>query len=352
MTNPSSYLFAGSGSKDFKEYLKSKDLTKNKVFILVDSNTKKSCLDKLISDFAELQNADTVLIRSGEQYKTLETCQTIWKNLTENYAERSDLIINLGGGVVTDIGGFAASVYKRGIPFCNVPTSLLGMIDASVGGKTGVDFMGLKNTIGLFAPAEKTFIDIDYLQTLPREQLNSGYSELLKIALVASKPLWEELQSFEYRDIVSKPEIIYAAVMLKDTIVKQDPREKNIRKVLNFGHTIGHAIESYSIAHGKNPLLHGDAVAIGMICETWISNKVCGLPETIMQEIIDMIVASSGKYKLNIEKAEVLRMIRNDKKNSSSKINFTLLNGIGDACIDQHFSEELIFEALSYYFYL
>ena len=175
---------------------------------------------------------------------------------------------------------------------------------------------------------------------------------MLKIALVASKPLWEELMTFEYNDIINKPDIIAEAVRLKDGIVQQDPQEENIRKKLNFGHTIGHAIESYSIIHGKNPLLHGDAVAIGMICETWISNKVSGLSDALTAEIINKVVVSSGKYKLNVDKAELLRMLRNDKKNSGSRINFTLLGDVGDARIDQTFSEELIFEALSYYFYL
>ena len=310
------------------------------------------CLDKFVTDFPELQNADYIVVRNGEQFKSLESCQLIWKNLTDNFAERNDLLINLGGGVITDMGSFAASVYKRGMQFCNVPTSLLAMIDAAIGGKTGVDFMGLKNMLGSFAPANSTYIDIDYLKTLPREQLNSGYSELLKIALVASKPLWEELMTFEYNDIINKPDIIAEAVRLKDGIVQQDPQEENIRKKLNFGHTIGHAIESYSIIHGKNPLLHGDAVAIGMICETWISNKVSGLSDALTAEIINKVVVSSGKYKLNVDKAELLRMLRNDKKNSGSRINFTLLGDVGDARIDQTFSEELIFEALSYYFYL
>ncbi len=347
-----SYLFAPTGKDKFKEYLQKVDVSKNKTFILMDTNTKKQCLDKFVTDFPELQNADYIVVRNGEQFKTIESCQLIWKNLTDNYADRSDLLVNLGGGVITDMGSFAASVFKRGMQFCNVPTSLLAMIDAAIGGKTGVDFMGLKNLLGSFAPANNTYIDIDYLKTLPREQLNSGYSELLKIALIDSKPLWTELLTFEYNDIVNKPDIIAEAVRLKDAIVQQDLYEENIRKKLNFGHTIGHAIESYSIMHGKNPLLHGDAVAIGMICETWISNKVCGLSDALTAEIIDKVVVSSGKYKLNVDKAELLRMMRNDKKNSGSRINFTLLADVGDARIDQTFSEELIFEALNYYFYL
>ena len=352
MNTSPTYLFAPNDKAKFKEYLQSVDVSKIKSFILMDTNTKKMCLDKFVTDFPELQNADYIVVRNGEQFKSLESCQLIWKNLTDNFAERNDLLINLGGGVITDMGSFAASVYKRGMQFCNVPTSLLAMIDAAIGGKTGVDFMGLKNMLGSFAPANSTYIDIDYLKTLPREQLNSGYSELLKIALVASKPLWEELMTFEYNDIINKPDIIAEAVRLKDAIVQQDPQEENIRKKLNFGHTIGHAIESYSIIHGKNPLLHGDAVAIGMICETWISNKVSGLSDALTAEIINKVVVSSGKYKLNVDKAELLRMLRNDKKNSGSRINFTLLGDVGDARIDQTFSEELIFEALSYYFYL
>ncbi len=352
METESQYLFAPADYNAFVEYLSQKEQSGCRFYILTDENTKKHCLPAFVKNTPHIDSYTGITIASGEAHKNLKTCEIIWKALTDDFAGRNSLLINLGGGVITDIGGFAASVYKRGIPHCNVPTSLLGMVDAAVGGKTGVDFMGLKNMIGAFAPSEKTFIDITYLQTLPEEHMRSGFSELLKIALVCGKQLWQQLQDIGYKDILSHAEIIAAAVSLKREIVSKDPLEKDIRKSLNFGHTIGHAIESYSIIHGKNPLLHGDSVAIGMICETWLSNKVSGLSDEETKSIIDKIAGSCGKHKLNIEKSELLRMIRNDKKNADSKINFTLLSAVGTACIDQHFSEKLIFEALDFYYYL
>jgi 3-dehydroquinate synthase len=347
-----SYLYAPSDQEVFFEYLNQKNLSGCKFFIITDENTKKHCLDKFVRNTPHIENYTNICIPSGETNKNLKTCEVIWKTMTEDFAGRNSLLINLGGGVISDMGGFAASVYKRGIPHCNIPTSLLGMVDAAVGGKTGVDFMGLKNVLGTFTPAENTYIDVSYLQTLPEEHLQSGFAEMLKLALVFNKNLWEELMPLSYNDIISRPDIISLSIELKNAIVHIDPIEKGFRKILNFGHTIGHAIEAYSIIHGKNPLLHGHAVAIGIICETWLSNKVSGLGDDETKVIIDKVVDSCGKHKLNIEKSELLRMIRNDKKNAGSKINFTLLTHIGNACIDQHFSEKLIFEALDFYYYL
>lgn len=352
MEPQTSYLFAPDDFGAFADYLDKKNQSGCRFYILTDENTKKHCLDKFVKNTPHIENYTNICVSSGEAHKILKTCEMIWKTLIDDYAGRNSLLINLGGGVISDMGGFAASVYKRGIPHCNVPTSLLGMIDAAIGGKTALDFMGLKNILGTFTPAENTYIDTSFLQTLPEEQLRSGFAELLKIALIADKKLWEQLLPVGYKDILAKPEIISSAIILKDKIVQNDPKEQGFRKVLNFGHTIGHAVEAYSVQHGKNPLLHGDAVSIGMICETWISNKVGGLPDDEMNAIIDKIIATVGKFKLNLEPNELLRMIRNDKKNAGSKINFTLLNSIGKASIDNHFSEKLIFEALKYYFYL
>lgn len=349
METQAPYLFAPADSDAFIEYLYKKNQSGCRFYILTDENTKKHCLDKFVMNTPHIENYTNITIASGEANKNLKSCELIWKALSDDFAERNSLLINLGGGVISDIGGFAATVYKRGIPHCNVPTSLLGMIDAAVGGKTGVDFMGLKNMIGLFSDAEMTCIDITFLQTLPEEHLRSGFAELLKIALIADTGLWHALSGLGYKDVISHPEIIATAVRLKNQIVQQDPWEKDLRKSLNFGHTIGHALESYSIIHGKHPLLHGDAVAMGMICETWLSNKVSGLSNSDTKTIIDKIVDSCGKHKLNIEKSELLRMIRNDKKNAGSKINFTLLSGLGSVLTNQHFSEKLIFEALDFY---
>ncbi len=352
MKTHSTYLFDPLDFKAFSDYLDEKNQSGCSFFILMDENTKTHCLKPFIKNFPQLCNYNAITIPLGEINKSLKTCENIWKNLIENFAGRNTLLINLGGGVISDMGGFSASVYKRGIPHCNVPTSLLGMIDAAIGGKTALNFMGLKNILGSFTPAEKTYINTAFLETLPEEHLRSGFAELLKIALISDKDFWNQLGGLGYKDIIHKPKLIFSAIKLKDKIAQDDPYEKGLRKVLNFGHTIGHSVESYSILHGKNPLQHGDAVAIGMICETWLSNKVCGLHDDEMNLVIEKIVSSVGKFKLNIEPNELLRMIRNDKKNAGSKIMFTLLNHIGDACVDMHFSEKLIFEALNYYFYL
>jgi 3-dehydroquinate synthase len=350
--NPESFpscLFAPDDRDAFNHYLVKKKLSGCRFFILVDKNTKKHCVDKLIHSFPVLENQNIIKVPAGEENKTLDTCVHIWETLAKEYAERNSMLINLGGGVITDIGGFTASVYKRGILHCNVPTSLLGMVDAAIGAKTGIDFAGLKNILGTFRHAGITYVDPAFLQTLGDDHMRSGFAELLKIALVADKELWLQLQNLHYKDIPGNTDIIAEAVKLKEKIVDKDLLEHGLRKILNFGHTIGHAVESFSIEHDKKPLLHGDAVAIGMICETWISNKVTGLPDAVMKQIIDKIVGVSGKFKLKIKGKEFMRMLHNDKKNAGSKIMFTLLKSIGEASFDNHFDDNLIFDSLKFY---
>lgn len=343
------YLYAPADNNSFGKYLKEKLSGHTGIYILLDENTKKFCKDPLLSIFPELEAAKEILIRSGEQQKNLETCNNLWLKLIENHADRHSLLINLGGGVITDLGGFAAASYKRGITFCNIPTTLLGMTDAAVGGKTGLDYEGMKNIIGSFSFAEKTYINPEFLKTLPERQLKSGFSELLKIALVSDKPFWKKLKPLNYSDIPDRSDLIKKAVGLKCNIVSEDPLEKNVRKKLNFGHTIGHAVESYSMMHDKKPLLHGEAVAIGIICESWISNKKCGLPDLQLLEIQEKMVSACGKQKFKFEKNGLMEFIKNDKKNDKGKNNFTLLPGIGVACIDNYLNDDVIIEALDYY---
>lgn len=349
MSIKNKYLFAPADNDVFRHYLAGKLSAKSRIFILMDENTKKFCKSTLVDGFPELEQAVEIRVNSGEENKSLETCNNIWLKMIESHADRHSLLINLGGGVISDLGGFAASSYKRGISFCNIPTTLLGMIDASIGGKTGVDFDGIKNVIGCFSYAEKTFISPAFLKTLPERQLNSGFTEILKIALVTDKLFWKKLGPLKPADVEQKPELIKKAVALKNKIVDDDPTEKNIRKKLNFGHTIGHAVESFPLIHDKKNLLHGEAIAIGMICEAWISKKKNLLSGSELDEIIYKLLRFTRKYKLTNEKKELLKLMRNDKKNTSRNINFTLLNGIGDAGIDHYIDEKLISESLMFY---
>jgi len=343
------YLFAAADQKYFSHYLEKKVSENYRFFILIDENTKKYCYKKLIKDFPVLADAKEIIIKSGEKEKTLETCNYIFTKLIENHADRYSILINLGGGVITDMGGFAASVYKRGIAFCNVPTSLLAMVDAAVGGKTGLDFDGLKNAIGCFNIAEKTYIDPGFLNTLPERHLRSGYAELFKIALVSDKLLWKKLMKLDFKTITDSQDIIKKAVELKNHIVMQDPTEKGFRKVLNFGHTIGHAVESYSLMHDKKPLLHGEAIAIGMICESWLSYKTMALPEKDLEQISTKLIECFGKVKLVAEKMNLLKLMQNDKKNRKQVKSFSLLSGIGIPSIDCLPSDRLITESLDFY---
>ena len=349
MKKTGKYLFSDTDKNNFRKYLQEKTESGSSLFILMDENTKKSCKSKLTDDFPILKNAGEIVIKSGEQHKTLETCNHIWLKLIAHHADRHSMLINLGGGVITDLGGFAAASYKRGINFCNIPTTLLGTIDAAIGGKTGLDYQGMKNVIGCFSFAEKTYINPEFLTTLPERHIKSGYAELLKIALISDKLLWKQLQPQDIKDLSSLTTLIKKAVLLKDKIVQQDPLEDHTRKTLNFGHTIGHAIESYSLEHDKKPLLHGEAVAIGMICESWISKKKKMLSGSELDEIIFKLIRCSFSEKYKIDFDGLSAFLINDKKNSGLKINFSLLQGIGKAQIDNFIDEKMISEAVMFY---
>lgn len=346
------YLFAENDRKSFGKYLQEKHAANCSIFILMDENTNKHCKKKLTDDFPVLQTAREIIIRSGEINKNIEACNLIWKKLIEAHADRHSLLLNLGGGVITDIGGFAASVYKRGITFCNIPTTLLAMTDAAAGGKTGINFQSLKNVVGSFRTAEITYIDTTFLKTLPSGHMRSGFAELLKIALVADKKFWKELVKMNFYELADNPKIIQKALALKEGIVSQDPEEKGLRKLLNFGHTIGHSIESYSLLHEKESLLHGEAVAIGILCEAYISYITGMLPEKQLKEIAKTLLTIFGKYKGNLKEKELLHFIMNDKKSVNSKHNFTLLKNIGEGCIDNFVNEKMISASLQYYAHL
>ena len=301
--------------------------TYSKVAVLVDENTKRDCLFKL----PQIENALIIEIKSGEKYKNLNTCNFIWEQLTTNNFDRNALLINLGGGVIGDIGGFCAATYKRGLEFIHIPTTLLAMVDASVGGKAGIDFKGFKNQIGIFNNPNAVLIYPKFLETLAENELKSGFAEVVKHALILDKSLWLKLKNTPFTDL-DWEDIIDTSVQIKNKIVLADPFEKGERKKLNFGHTLGHAIESYYLEK-RTPISHGEAVFMGMILETKISN----LSETDKNEIKNYVL-SNFALPYTPKKSSLHKFLKNDKKNQNGKINFTLLNGIGNCSLDNLFS--------------
>ena len=301
--------------------------TYSKVAILVDENTKRDCLFKL----SQIEKALIIEIKSGEKYKNISTCNFIWEQLTINNFDRNALLINLGGGVIGDIGGFCAATYKRGLEFIHIPTTLLAMVDASVGGKLGIDFKGFKNQIGLFNNPKAVFISSEFLETLEESELKSGFAEVVKHALISDNSLWVKIKNTPFTDL-DWEDITDTSVQIKNKIVLADPFEKGERKKLNFGHTFGHAIESYYLEK-RTPISHGEAVFMGMILEAEISD----LSETNKNEIKNYILSNFAlPYTPN--KTYLHKFLLNDKKNQNEKINFTLLNGIGNCSIDNLFS--------------
>lgn len=330
------------------EYLRPYETSK--IFILVDENTLEYCIPTLLLENKALHNAEIIEVESGEENKTLDICYQIWKTMSDFKADRNSLLINLGGGVITDMGGFIASTYKRGVDFINIPTTLLSQIDASVGGKTGVDFEGLKNIIGVFNEPKGVFVYPNFLQTLNQREKLSGYAEALKHGLIKDEKYWEKLSEGKLLDEAHLEDLILSSVHIKNEIVLNDPLEKGERKLLNFGHTIGHAVESYSLIHDQKPLLHGEAIAIGMICESYLSNAKNGLSALALKTISKEITAIYPSYLLDESNYhQLIELMKNDKKNESSGINFTLLTKIGNASFNKEVDVELILESLNYY---
>ena len=299
----------------------------SQVAILVDENTKRDCLSKL----PQIENALIIEIKSGEEYKNISTCNFIWEQLTINNFDRNSLLINLGGGVIGDMGGFCAATYKRGLEFIHIPTTLLAMVDASVGGKLGIDFKGFKNQIGLFNNPKAVLISSEFLETLAESELKSGFAEVVKHALISDNSLWLKLKNTPFTDL-DWEDIIDTSVQIKNKIVLADPFEKGERKKLNFGHTFGHAIESYYLEKGT-PISHGEAVFMGMILET----KISDLSESDKNEIKNYVL-SNFALPYTPKKSSLHKFLINDKKNQNGKINFTLLNGIGNCSLDNLFS--------------
>lgn len=321
----------------------------SRCFVLTDEHTSAHCLPLLQTYLSAADNYDLIEVSAGEESKTIEFCEGIWNTLIDFGADRHALMINLGGGVIGDMGGFAASVYKRGIDFVQVPTTLLSQVDASVGGKTGIDFNNLKNILGTFTSPKAVFIEPAFLETLPSRQILSGYAEMLKHGLIQDAAYWNLLK---VQDVSVAPaaELVYQSVAIKNKVVVADPLEKGFRKCLNFGHTVGHAVETYSLQNDKDHLTHGEAIAIGMICEAWLSHKKAGLSAGELEEICTVLTGLYPKYDLDDSCHTLLHtLMKTDKKNQNGLINCTLLNQIGQCSIDHICTEEELCESLSYY---
>ncbi len=320
---------------------------KNQIFILTDQNVEKLVLPKLHL----LQEYPKFTIAPGEKSKNIDTATQIWDFLTTNKANRDALLINLGGGVITDLGGFVASTYKRGIQFINIPTTLLAQVDASIGGKTGVDFEHYKNLIGTFSSPLAVIINTSLLSTLTQRQFIAGYAEMIKHALLAGETDWQLIKSFNLQQIDYQllQVLVEKSINFKLQVVEKDPYEKDYRKVLNFGHTIGHAIETFFLQ--KNiEILHGEAVAIGIITETYLSNQKFILDFNKVFEITGYIIKIFPKPRIAYEDYEQLyKIMLHDKKNKDGQIHFTLLRAIGQPEINQTCTKNSIFEALNFY---
>ncbi len=322
----------------------------DKLFLVVDQNSDRFCLP-LLCDTPCFEKFKKIVIPAGEENKLLSSVEKIWFFLSRNGADRKSLVVNLGGGMVTDLGSFAASTFKRGVQFINIPTTLLAQVDASVGGKTGFNFNGLKNEIGVINQPLQVIIDTRFLKTLDHDNLISGYAEMIKHGLIHSQDHLAELQKFDLQhpDYAILQGMIAHSVIIKNYFVERDPNENNIRKALNFGHTIGHAFESLSLHNGQ-PLLHGHAVVFGMITELYLSHIISGFPDGNMHFLSKWLIAVYGKYQLSAADYEALyELMGHDKKNEGKRINFTLIKSVGEVEINQNCTKQQIFEALDYF---
>jgi len=339
--------FGSKGYKKFNEFI----ANYSKVFILVDENTNIKCFNVFKNNINNNKKIIKILINAGEDYKNLETCKKIWNFLSTNSCDRNSLLVNLGGGVVTDIGGFAASTIKRGIDFINVPTTLLSMVDASLGGKTGINLNALKNQIGIFKHPIFILIDLNFLDTLPNLEIRNGFSEMIKHGLINNINHWNKLFKINIPTIDNIKDHIFSSILIKNSIVLEDPYEKSIRKILNFGHTIGHAIESYFLSNKKTQTLsHGHSIAIGMIIESYISNKILNFNldeinkiKFIFSNVFSKVIFT--KKEIN----EIIDLLHHDKKNFDGRINFVLLKKIGTPKVDIQVPSNIIKKGFDFY---
>lgn len=322
----------------------------DRIFVLTDETTQQLCWPK-IKNFKALQNSTQIIIKATDTHKNLDTLSQVWQALSNGGATRHSLMINLGGGMVTDLGGFAASTFKRGIDFINIPTTLLAMVDASVGGKTGINFGGLKNEIGVFSDSRFVIINTQFLDTLDHDNICSGYAEMLKHGLISDERTWAELVTFDLGnpDLSQLQRMVAESIKVKERIVEADPHEHGIRKALNLGHTMGHAFESFAMRR-DTPILHGYAVAYGLISELYMSARKTAFPTDRMHQTVRFIRENYGTLNITCDDYPTLiELMHHDKKNTSGIINFTLLGNVGDIRINQTANEEEIKEALDFF---
>lgn len=324
------------------------DIGADRVVLLTDSNTHRYCRP-LIDDVANTMDAE-ITIAAGDVNKTLDALQQVWQGMQKAGCTRHSLLVNLGGGMVTDLGGFAAATFKRGISFINIPTTLLAMVDAAVGGKTGINFGGLKNEVGAFAEAHSVIIDTTFLRTIDAENICSGYAEMLKHSLISDAAMWQSHIAFDLHspDLSVLQKLVRQSIEVKQHIVTEDPNEKGIRKALNLGHTVGHAFESLLMQRGT-PVLHGYAVAWGIVVELFMSAAILQFDTEIFRKTARFITSYYGRPNVTCDDYEALyELMLHDKKNTAGHINFTLLAGVGDIRLDQQTNKDLIFDALDF----
>ncbi|WP_430810861.1 MULTISPECIES: 3-dehydroquinate synthase [unclassified Carboxylicivirga] len=329
------------------------DYPQDKVFLLSDETAYHHCFSK-IERVSALSPERTLIILSGDHNKGIDSLSKVWQLLSRGGADRKSLLITLGGGMPCDLGGFAASTFKRGIDFINLPTTLLSQVDASIGGKTGINFEGYKNEVGVFNQAKAVLIDTAFLDTLDSENIISGFAEMIKHAFIYSPDHWEHLKAFNLRqpDYQQLKKLVANSIKIKAYFVENDPLEKNIRKALNFGHTVGHAFESLAL-HEKRPLLHGYAVAFGMVCELYLSHLRLGFPLVQVETLARQLQEIYGHFTFNEEDYETLyQLMTHDKKNEANQINFTLLETVGQIKINCGATKAEVFDALRFYKHL
>ncbi len=320
----------------------------SQLLVIADHNTRRHCWPLLREALPEAA-LRPIVVPPGERRKNLDTCRYIWQEMMAAGADRRALVINLGGGVIGDMGGFCAGTFKRGVDFVQVPTTLLSQVDASIGGKLGIDFGGIKNSIGLFADPQAVFIDPAFLKTLPQRELRSGFAEMVKHALIADSGHWRQLQALADLEQVDWPALLLPSLRIKQRIVEADPYEHGLRKALNFGHTIGHAVEGLAL-QSDLPLLHGEAVAVGMVAEAWLSHREKLLSAGALQAVVELIFRHFGKVALQRDDyPRYHELMRNDKKNEGGQVLFSLIGPLGAACINRPVPAPLIEEALDYY---
>ncbi len=323
----------------------------SKIFLLVDTNTKTHCLPLFLEKSNLTSKVEIIEIPAGEIHKNIDTCNLLWNKLSDLGADRKSLMINLGGGVITDMGGFVASTFKRGVKFINIPTTLLSMVDASVGGKTGVDLGALKNQIGLFSNPEMVLIDMGFLNTVSQREMRSGLAEIIKYGFTFDKELWQTIKGFNDLDMKVIKQLVYRSVEIKNDVVLQDLLENSLRKSLNFGHTIGHAIESYFLeSPEKKSLTHGEAIAVGMVIELYYSSRKFDFPMLYTDELKLFVNDFYGKVPIEDQDIpKIIDLMKYDKKNVSGKVNFVLLDTLEHCKLDVQLSADMIRDGVDFY---